>query len=45
MGDKPARKFFVELRRRNEFDEWGIELVGGWGDGMHQNIVWLQLIV
>merc|ERR1712117_98520 len=33
MGDKPARKFFVELRRRNEFDEWGMELVGGWGEG------------
>ena len=26
MGEMPARKFFTELRRRNEFDEWGMEL-------------------
>ena len=30
MGDKPARRFYVDLRRRNEFDEWGLELQGGW---------------
>ena len=33
MGDQPARKFFVDLRRRNEFDEWGLELRGGWRGG------------
>lgn len=33
MGDKPARKYFTDLRRRNEFDEWGFELVGGWSEG------------
>ena len=33
MGDTPARRFFVDLRRRNEFDEWGMELAGGWRDG------------
>ena len=33
MGDKPARRFFVDLRRRNEFDEWGLELQGGWSGG------------
>ena len=33
MGDSPARRYCTDLRRRNEFDEWGCELVGGWSDG------------
>ena len=33
MGDKPARRFYLDLRRRNEFDEWGLELQGGWSGG------------
>ena len=33
MGDQPARRFYCEMRRRNEFDCWGLEVSGGWGDG------------
>ena len=33
MGEKPARRFYLDLRRRNEFDEWGLELQGGWSGG------------
>ena len=33
MGDQPARRFYCEMRRRNEFDCWGLELAGGWAEG------------
>jgi len=39
MGEMPARKFFTELRRRNEFDEWGMELVGGW----NESATWVEV--
>ena len=40
MGDEPARKFYSEMRRRNEFEEWGLEVAGGWGDGT----TWLEVV-
>ena len=42
MGDQPARKFYAEMRRRNEFDEWGLELAGGWGEG--EDSTWMEVI-
>ena len=40
MGDEPARKFYSEMRRRNEFEEWGLEVSGGWADGT----TWLEVV-
>ena len=40
MGDEPARKFYSEMRRRNEFEEWGLEVSGGWGEGT----TWLEVV-
>merc|ERR1719392_277340 len=33
MGNEPARTLHAVLQRRNVFDEWGLELRGGFGDG------------
>jgi hypothetical protein len=33
MGARPARTFHAFLNRRNVFDEWGLELCGGWATG------------
>ena len=40
MGEEPARKFYSEMRRRNEFEEWGLEVSGGWADGT----TWLEVV-
>jgi hypothetical protein len=33
MGALPARTFHAFLNRRNVFDEWGLEVRGGWATG------------
>ena len=33
MGNAPARTLHEILQRRNVFDEWGVEMRGGFGDG------------
>ena len=33
MGNAPARTLHAILQRRNVFDEWGVEMRGGFGDG------------
>ena len=40
MGEQPARKFYAEMRRRNEFDEWGLELAGGWAEDR----TWIEVV-